>query len=198
MKLWYAFMFSEQDSSVTGDAVYIVRAPDPLVCARLVESNPGILPGFIDPFITGIIEMGMDTHSQKAEVLAGPMIGQSDYETHSGNVYWRREAPNEPWVNFSKMYEGAEAVDCFYPEKTEQEGSLQSEEEMNIILKSVLAGKYDQSLDELEYQLDLCIAFLKANSLLDEYEAEPENLLKQAMNYLTTQMIKSAWFDRDY
>ncbi|WP_263081087.1 hypothetical protein [Endozoicomonas sp. Mp262] len=112
MKLWFAVMFCKD--GYDEDAVYIVRAKSPVSCGEIVETNKDRLPDFINPFVTAAIEIGIDEYSETEAVLAGPFIGDGYFEQHSNNIYWRRDFPDDDWVNYTKFRDTGDYFDCIY------------------------------------------------------------------------------------
>lgn len=193
MKLWFAFMFEKEDSSENQEAAFLVRAPDPVICTKLVESCKEVLPEHIDPFVTGIIEMGDEPLSEEPKLLTGPLLGCIDYETDDRNTYWRRDSPDEYWVNFTKFYQGAPMSECIF--EGEEEVSLiqiVSEDDVLKAAQNILDGQFDGDLDALGDQLDLCIEYLERNGLLEQYEDNKSHPFTKAIDYLTEQLIKKA------
>ncbi len=120
MKLFYAFMFSHEDSDKDKEAIFIVRASNPVSCAKLVEAYNCPLPEFIEPFVTGMIELGIDPYCKKESVLTGPLIQSMHLEQHEHNTYWRRDFQDDDWVNINMLHNGEDYFKCIYTEKKQK------------------------------------------------------------------------------
>lgn len=191
MKLWFVFMFKKEKLRTHHELVFLVRASDPVACAKFIESHKADLPDHIDPFITGIVEMGEDPYSDTPAMLAGPFSGLINYEPNEQNTYWRRGEQNEPWVNFDQLDQGDPISDCILENDVEASlFNISSEDDVLKVAHSILAGQFDNDLNTLGDQLDLCIEYLKSNNLLNQYQKQKSHPLIRAIHYLTKKLIE--------
>ncbi|UXI04729.1 hypothetical protein [Photobacterium sp. TY1-4] len=90
--------------------MYIVRAKTPVTCAAIIDNDPA-LPDYIAPFVRYVFEIGEacyfadDNDRKREQVLAGPFETKwVTMPSENENVtIWRREAPEDVWINFSSV-----------------------------------------------------------------------------------------------
>ncbi|HLF98712.1 MAG TPA: hypothetical protein VI457_16345 [Methylococcaceae bacterium] len=117
MKLWYAFLFPEDDAPDGADDIgYIVRAATPVRCAVLIELMVGELPEYMQKFVTGAIELGDDIKSNEERILCGPLKGAALFNLDEHQTYWRRDYPGDDWVNINLLHAGRPYPACVFNE----------------------------------------------------------------------------------
>lgn len=193
MKLWFVFMFDRVRSGTDQAVVFLVRALDPMACTQLVESCKPELPGYINPFVTGIVEMGEDPYSETPALLAGPLSSSINYDSDEFKSCWRREQPNGHWVNFNKQDQNDPLLE--HVQESNPEISIiniNSEEDILKAAHNILDGAFDNDLHALGDQLDLCLGYLRSHGLLDQCESQKSHPLIRAIHYLTKKLIEKA------
>ena len=118
MKLWYAVMFRKEGAGVEEDAVFLVRAKNPASCDALADRRRSLVSPNTEPFVTAALELGKDESGSKVEsVVAGPFSVDDSFALFGHEyTYWRRDFPDDDWVNFTKFREADDYFSCVYDE----------------------------------------------------------------------------------